>query len=83
MSECTYCQVKTQSAHSPDLNPIECIWSILKSKIDRISIKGKEVLIEAILISWNEIEDDIVRKTITSITKRHAKKVFDAQGDWP
>ena len=43
---------KTQSPMSPDMNPIEKFWSILKRKTEIMCPKNKEQLIEAIQRGW-------------------------------
>jgi hypothetical protein len=35
-------------AQSPDLNPIECIWAILKQRIKRYHFKSEEEMKEAL-----------------------------------
>ena len=46
------------------------------------TVKTKKELAEAILSSWDEIEQEIINKTIISVTKRHAKLAIDNEGEW-
>ena len=51
-------------------------------KIEDCAVKTKKELAEAILSSWDEIEQEIINKTIISVTKRHAKLAIDNEGEW-
>ena len=56
--------------NSPDLNPIENLWGIIKSKIGRNLIKNKDLLREKIRQVWqNEISDEIVENLIMSMPR--------------
>ena len=57
--------------NSPDLNPIENLWAILKGKIRRNIIPNRRILQEEIVKVWNnEIKDEILSKLIYSMHKR-------------
>lgn len=57
-------------SNSPDLNPIENIWALLKHKIKKIYVKNITELKETILKCWNEIDDSHIQNTINSIPLR-------------
>ncbi|MEN2497501.1 MAG: Ubiquitin carboxyl-terminal hydrolase 22 [Marteilia pararefringens] len=57
--------------NSPDLNPIENLWSIIKYKIRRRTITTKRKLISEIIKIWNhEISEDLLKILADSMTKR-------------
>ena len=66
-------------ANSPDLNPIENIWSILKQNVEKHKVTTKKQLIDAIQLEWGKLSIDLIRKTIESMPKR-IKEVIENQG---
>ena len=73
--------------YSPDLNPIENLWAILKAKVfERHPYLGPgkgaadlEQLIDAIKESWDVIEDEVLEELINSMPRRIAA-IIDAEG---
>jgi transposase len=57
-------------ANSPDLNPIENIWAILKQNVERRIVRNKEELVNVAEEEWSNIDQDLIRKTIHSMPKR-------------
>jgi transposase len=59
-------------AQSPDLNPIENIWHIIKIAIckRRHRIESADELAEIILKEWEEMDIKIIQKVICSMRKR-------------
>jgi len=70
-------------AQSPDLNPIENLWAILKRKLNQYSEppKGIHQLWERIEETWNKIEIETCKKLIESMPNRMAS-VVKAKGGW-
>lgn len=68
---------------SPDLNPIENIWAILKQKLysDFPTPTSKMVLIEYVFRIWNEIPMETVQKLVDGMHERY-RRVIDAKGSW-
>jgi transposase len=71
-------------AQSPDLNPIENIWSLLKLRLFRnydTPPKGIHELWERIQEVWNSLTEDDCRKVIDSMPKR-CKDIIKQKGYW-
>lgn len=66
-------------AQSPDLNPIEHLWGILKRKIREHSITSKQGLKQILQQEWNEISPEECRKLVSTMPKRIAA-VIKAKG---
>lgn len=77
-------KVMTWPANSPDLNPIENMWSLLKRRLNDYDSapKGTEDLNERVSYVWyNEIKPEECQKVIESMPKRiHA--CLKAKGKW-
>lgn len=59
-------------AKSPDMNPIENLWSILEDKINRKSVKSKSDLQIALRAAWNKLDQDTIQSLIDSMPARRA-----------
>lgn len=55
---------------SPDLNPIENLWSEVKKKAGAKNYKNLDELFEAIEIAWYSIPIEYCQKLIKSMDKR-------------
>ena len=55
---------------SPDLNPIENLWQILKRKLKGNRFQSMDKLWEAIQIAWNDIHIDTLITLVDSLPKR-------------
>ena len=56
-------------AYSPDLNPIENLWAILKQRLRKQTVFW-ENLEEKVYEIWNEIDADVVRNLYENYTNR-------------
>ena len=65
--------------YSPDLNPIENLWSIVKSKIDRSKCHDEESLWEEVQYAWYNIPIDILESLVSSMGRR-CQAVIDSKG---
>lgn len=63
-------------ANSPDLNPIENIWSILKKNVGKIKVKNKQELIDTILDQVSKLKITTINKVIDSMDNR-IDELFD------
>lgn len=59
-------------AQSPDLNPIEAIWSIIKQRLRRRLFDSEEDMKIAIQEEWDKITIEQIRDRIASMPKRCA-----------
>ena len=68
---------------SPDLNPIENLWSILKQKMykDGRQFASKQQLWEAILTSCKEIQAETLQKLTSSVDARIVKVISKKGSD--
>jgi hypothetical protein len=66
-------------ANSPDLNPIENLWSILQQKVDAKKPQTKNELIQVVFEEWNNIEISTSRKLVESFPKR-LQSCVDSEG---
>lgn len=67
--------------NSPDLNPIENVWSVMKAKLKNDhSITSLPKLIKAIKIMWvSDMSKELFRKLARSMPRR-LQKVIEAKG---
>ena len=56
---------------SPDINPMDfCIWSILESDVSAKSYTSVPALKDALLASWSALDEEVVRRSCDSVTRR-------------
>jgi len=60
----------THPPQSPDLNPIETVWSFLKRRVEAENPYSMQTLREAIFKAWKQVGKRVIAKTI-----RHLKTV--------
>ena len=66
-------------AQSPDLNPIENVWSYIQQRVDLHEIHGFEQLWNVTLRVWNEMPADYLQNLINSMPRR-IREVIAAHG---
>jgi DDE superfamily endonuclease len=66
-------------AQSPDLNPIEHLWAMLKKRIKRHGVTSKKNLIEVIAQEWAKITQTDCEKLVGNMVQR-IKAVINAKG---
>jgi transposase len=76
-------QVLDWPAQSPDLNPIETLWAIIKRRLNRYERppSGMNELWERVEEIWNQISPGTCKGLIRSMPSR-IKKVLEAKGRW-
>ncbi len=57
-------------SNSPDLNPIENMWALLKNKVKKRPNKTTEEFKKSIIECWKEIDQKHINNPITSMPKR-------------
>lgn len=67
-------------SNSPDLNPIENVWNIMKQHILRQHPTNYNELRQAILDAWELVTPDVLRKLFDSMPSR-IQAVIDNKGD--
>lgn len=67
--------------NSPDLNPIEMIWAILKQKVEKRNVNSIEELKVAIEEEWENIEQSKINHCIEHVEKR-LKYVYENEGEF-
>lgn len=72
-------QLKTPP-QSPDMNPIENLWSELERKIRKHTISNKDGLKTALQTEWNKISIETTKKLVGSMQNR-LMEVIKAKGD--
>jgi len=65
--------------HSPDLNPVENLWSQLKRLVEDKHAKTIDQLQDAVHASWHEIQPEYLEHIVHSMPKR-LQQVRAAQG---
>ena len=66
--------------YRPDLNPIENLWSAMKSRVQGIQFRTKDALWLELETLWNSFSTNFVRCYIDSMPRR-ISAVIDAKGD--
>ena len=76
-------QTMTWPAQSPDLNPIEHLWSHVKKKLNQYPspAKGMNELWERVQVVWNGIDTETCQNLINSMPSR-VRAVIKAKGKW-
>jgi len=56
--------------YSPDLNPIENVWHIMKHRLLPFTFKNRKELIAKTVEIWNNLEPDMISRVIASMPAR-------------
>ena len=72
-------QVMDWPSNSPDLNPIENLWSIIKSKVEVRMSKNQAELKRFMLEEWGKIQNSTLNNLVDSIRER-CKLVIEKEG---
>lgn len=67
-------------AQSPDLNPIEGIWAIIKQRIARRIFDSEEEMREALQEEWDKITMEEIRHRISDLPRRCAELIRSEGG---
>ena len=65
----------TYPAQSPNLNPIEGIWSIIKQRLRRRIFDSEEEIKEALQEEWDKITIEEIRDRIANMPRRYAQLI--------
>ena len=65
--------------NSPDLNPIENLWAILKRRLKMKPIRSQSELIKVAKLEWKTIPQNILQNLVHSMPRR-IKEVIDCKG---
>lgn len=76
-------RVINHPAKSPDMNPIEHMWSILKANVELSQPKSLVELKALMDEVWNSISLETIRKTIDHVHDKTLSTVIYCNGKWP
>lgn len=74
-------QVLEWPANSPDCNPMENVWALMKAKMRGRKITTRDGLIEVIKKEWKSLSAEYARALAKSCPAR-CQAVIDNNGDW-
>lgn len=67
-------------AQSPDQNPIENVWHLLKYKVAKLQPRTIKELKRAIILVWSKFDRSLAQKYVESMSKR-IEALLESQGD--
>jgi len=65
---------------SPDINPIENIWSIMKDDVGRRMPETKQELRDSIIQAWDDIDLEVIERCILDLPGR-LEEVIEKNGE--
>jgi transposase len=66
---------------SPDLNPIENLWSMMKPKVKARNSTSAQELNDSILEVWQELDQEDLMENLIRTMPDRIRKVIEAKGD--
>jgi transposase len=66
-------------SQSPDLNPIENLWSILDLKTKERKPQNEQELFETLETAWYELDRDLLTRLVDTMPER-VRKVIESKG---
>jgi transposase len=64
---------------SPDINPIENLWSLLETRIRKCKCSSRQMLIENFNKEWDKIGQEVTASLVNSMPRR-LQAIIDAKG---
>jgi len=74
-------EILSHTPNSPDLNPIEKIWSVLDARVQAMIPSGIGELKRCILLAWQNLSQDTIDNTIDSL-KSIIPKILVSDGEF-
>ena len=62
--------LKNWPPNSPDLSPIENVWSMVQSLVDEYNPANKEDLIKSVRKAWRKLSQDYIDDWVLSLDAR-------------
>ena len=66
-------------SQSPDLNPIENLWSILEQKLEKRTCNNEQELFKTLEDEWKRLPIDLLTRLVASMPRR-CQAVIDVKG---
>ena len=66
-------------SYSPDLNPIENLWSVIKRRVEKQAPKNLEQMKNLLLNEWKKV-DNTTRRNLVNSMKKRCQAVIEAEG---
>ena len=66
---------------SPDINPIENLWNVMKLMVRNQGPKNRTELIEAVIYSWNHVVEKKTLQQLCDSMPRRLRAVINAKGN--
>ena len=67
-------------SNSPDLNPIENLWALVKRNVEKRKPKNLDDLGEFMVEEWEKIPDEIINNLVRSM-KRRCEEIIRTKGE--
>jgi len=67
-------------ANSPDLNPIENLWNLVKRNVEKKMPQNQKDLIQFMVEEWNSIPNSVLKNLVNSM-KRRCELIIENNGE--